>query len=329
MSSIFQQIFGTSPIKKKDTGLGNADLKQGQRFNYMQNAITAEVLPALPLMEQTTGPGLGSIVESLENISSDGGYIRRQDDMVGKLALSEFKKLEKMEDQYEALIRQLQALDAQTQSQATWGSGAPMQNPFVKAFNETGCPNKNVNAATLNYWKSRDDKGSADMLSYCTKTKDGSASQVQKDVCCGTGNSCDLPKMTCSSSHVVTGGSAGSTDTSHNDEANKLKQQISVLNGKIMTVANKLIAQTRKTNSANSRTQSTRSEQQLKLRHSLNALLDKKGGFDSLMANRATLTGQLEDRRLDLNASYLHYLTWFVSAITLAAVAGHQILKNT
>ena len=42
-------------------------LKQGARFNKMQHQITESVLPDLPLMSQTTGPNLGSLVETLAN----------------------------------------------------------------------------------------------------------------------------------------------------------------------------------------------------------------------------------------------------------------------
>ena len=39
-------------------------LKQGARFHKMQHKIITNVLPDLPLMDQTTGPNLGSLQES-------------------------------------------------------------------------------------------------------------------------------------------------------------------------------------------------------------------------------------------------------------------------
>ena len=64
MTELLSHIFGNkphTPVQARDP-----NLMQGERFDFMQNAITSRVLPALPLMEQTTGPGLGSIVEPLE-----------------------------------------------------------------------------------------------------------------------------------------------------------------------------------------------------------------------------------------------------------------------
>ena len=45
--------------------LGDPNLKQGQRFDFMQNQIISQNIHNLPLMEQTTGNGLGSIIEPL------------------------------------------------------------------------------------------------------------------------------------------------------------------------------------------------------------------------------------------------------------------------
>ena len=45
-------------------------LIQGVKFNTLQGNIITNTLPDLPLMEQTSMPGLGSIVESLGNQDS-------------------------------------------------------------------------------------------------------------------------------------------------------------------------------------------------------------------------------------------------------------------
>ena len=78
---------------------------QGARFNKMQSAIENPVYSHLALMEQTTGAGLGSIKEPLENNSQ----LTALDD-------KEVKKLAKMEEKYEALIKSLQTLQKHTHS---------------------------------------------------------------------------------------------------------------------------------------------------------------------------------------------------------------------
>ena len=42
----------------------NVSLAQGANFNNMQAKIDASVEPQLSLIEQTTSPGLGSIIEN-------------------------------------------------------------------------------------------------------------------------------------------------------------------------------------------------------------------------------------------------------------------------
>ena len=50
----------------------------------------------------------------------------------------------------------------------------------------TGCPAKNPN---VDWWKSQPDATVfTDMMLYCTKTYDGSASDAQKQKCCGVAN---------------------------------------------------------------------------------------------------------------------------------------------
>ena len=234
--SILEQLFGT----KKQTSnysLGGSGLRQGQRFDYMQNQIVSRVLPSLPLMEQTTGPGLGSFVEPLENKEPDTlSY-----DQVSKLNESEMQKLGDMENQYEALITQLVSLNS---TSSTSGS----------------------------YDKSK-------------------------------------------------GKSAGVA-------AANIKKQLADLNKKITVSMNKLIKQTEKTNTINQTATGDAGQHTVQLRAQLNNLLAKKSAMDTLLAKRQTLTGQLADRRRELDASYLHYIAWFISAVTLGAIAFNQVTKK-
>jgi hypothetical protein len=98
MSEILSKIFGISENK------GDPALKQGARFNRMQNTITSAVYPQLPLMDQTTYPGVGSITESLDNIQSTP--LQEQDE-------KEFEKLGKMQNIYKNLLDQLNTLQKQ------------------------------------------------------------------------------------------------------------------------------------------------------------------------------------------------------------------------
>eukprot|EP00121_Abeoforma_whisleri_P008295 Awhi_evm1s7611 len=62
----------------------------------------------------------------------------------------------------------------------------------VDAFLATGCQNSAPYqyCAPYQYWLDNIDSAFYDMMVYCVKTKDGSASQKQLDRCCGPGVSC-------------------------------------------------------------------------------------------------------------------------------------------
>ena len=229
MSKILSNLFGNeSHTSEAPT---DPNLMQGQRFDFMQNAIVARVLPTLPLMEQTTGPGLGSIVEPLE---TSGGS---SNNSVNELNESEMGKLRAMENEYQALITQLMKLDS-------------------------------TSANPANYKKSEQSQDA----------------------------------------NIV----------------NQLKQ----LNVKINASINKLIKQTEKTHGVNNVAKGDGRTHAQNLRAQLNTLMEKKSRMDSLLAKRQTLNGQLQDRRLANDSTYLHYIAWFISAVTLGAIALKEISKN-
>ncbi len=60
------QSLGLSRTKSGNAGL-NVSLRQGANYNHMQGEIIAGVLPRLGLIEQTTEPGLGSVVENFSS----------------------------------------------------------------------------------------------------------------------------------------------------------------------------------------------------------------------------------------------------------------------
>lgn len=90
-TSILNEVFGLSgqsASSSEDEGL-----QQGMTYKHMQNRIIDGVLPSLPLIEQTTGPHLGSIVETLENMGEAKTALEKTD-------AAEWKKLSALEDNF-------------------------------------------------------------------------------------------------------------------------------------------------------------------------------------------------------------------------------------
>ena len=81
----------------------NVSLQQGANFNSMQSRIEASVKPRLALIEQTTEPGLGSIIENFSGNSSEAPLT--------KVNTAEYKQLQELEDNFN------KAVSAYTQKQ--------------------------------------------------------------------------------------------------------------------------------------------------------------------------------------------------------------------
>ncbi len=120
MTDFLSKLFSTS---KESDDLADPGLMQGARFNKMQYQIEQPVYSHLPLMEQTTGAGLGSIKEPLENNSQ----LTALDD-------KEVKKLAKMEKQYEQLISQLKKLQNKTHNKSNMNEIGELQSK-IKGLN--------------------------------------------------------------------------------------------------------------------------------------------------------------------------------------------------
>ena len=76
----------------------NVSLQQGANFNSMQSRIEASVEPRLALIEQTTEPGLGSIIENFSGNSSEAP--------LAKVDTIEYKKLQELEDNFNKAVSQ-------------------------------------------------------------------------------------------------------------------------------------------------------------------------------------------------------------------------------
>jgi len=246
MSNLLSNLFGN------ETHTSNAptdpNLMQGQRFDFMQNAIVSRVLPTLPLMEQTTGPGLGSIVEPLE--TNEGS----SSNSVNELNESEMGKLQAMENEYQSLVGQLLALNSTSSNPNTY-------NPVMEK-------------------------------------------------------------------QMVYGFIPVNVDEGESPTAADIRSRLMQLNVKINASINKLIKQTEKTHGVNNVAKNDSRTHAQNLRSQLNTLMEKKSRMDSLLAKRQTLNGQLQDRRLANDSTYLHYIAWFISAVTLGAIALKEISKN-
>ena len=80
MSGFLSKILSPLNLSNKNT---DPSLKQGARFNIMQNTITRPTYSNLHIINQTTGNGLGSVTEGMKNIKLN--YSKSLDDLDKKI----------------------------------------------------------------------------------------------------------------------------------------------------------------------------------------------------------------------------------------------------
>lgn len=98
MNSLFNNLIDNL-VGTKNKDLGDPNLKQGKRFDFIQNQIITQTIPKLHLMEQTTGDGLASIIEPMTGTGT------------GPNPQVELEKLQRLEGVYEQLINKLITLN--------------------------------------------------------------------------------------------------------------------------------------------------------------------------------------------------------------------------
>ena len=86
-----QDLVGFFTDKKTNNGL-DLSLQQGANFNSIQSRIESSVTPRLALIEQTTQPGIGSIVENFSGSSPEAP--------LDKINTIEYKQLQVLEDAF-------------------------------------------------------------------------------------------------------------------------------------------------------------------------------------------------------------------------------------
>jgi len=204
LNNLYTSLFGEKQRKKT----ADPALRQGSAFLYMQHEIVEGVLPDLPLMDQTTGPGLGSIVESLTTMDKTTNPLQKQD-------MVEQKKIAALEDKF----------------------------------------NKTLSDYTQ---------------SYKTYTK---------------------------------------------------------LNEQLLTITNEIWKGVQSVNSRNAKLAPVAASHRNNLQARMKALEKAQNQLKQKADMSSTLSGEIDNRNLNVDATYMHYIVWFIAAVTIGAVSVQQLSK--
>ena len=304
-----KDLLGLFDSDKKigDTSNLNVSLQQGANFNSMQSRIESSVEPQLALIEQTTEPGLGSIVENFSGNSSELPLV--------KVNTAEYKELQVLEDDFN------KALSQYTQKQNAMMGG--LQRPTLgKAYTWD-----TIKDSIL--WQG--EKSATECAAACNANSKCTAWETCNNGRKGEG---------CAGCYLINkDGIAppndGSDSTWNAGLVNKklqgtLKNQLDTMFKALQTKASILHQKTMALHSQHQQLSGSGGELTQQKASSLQQLQNLQGQqnrLNKLMTEGDTLSAEIYDNTLQMNAAYMRYFVWFGAAVTLGLVAMHRAAK--
>ena len=286
-TNIVDNIFGNPQTK-------NNSLNQGANFNGMQKKIINGVLPDLPLISQTTMPGLGSVVESLENMKKSSPLTTESS--LQKLDETGFAKIKKLETEFAKKLTEystaykenskymLSTCNTKDLAKIKWCKDAgPWEGDFGCCVMQNKQPCPTGRALYNDFW-----------------------SPVNLD---------GYPKCK--------GGTIGSLDNTTFGASDKL----AILNDQLMNLSKQMWEATQKIHSSDIKLQQELDNHRQQLGKKTSMLQTHQTSYNKLYDSQNTLAGQVIDNKRQTNSMYMHYLVWFVAATTIGAIAMKQALK--
>jgi len=296
------------PSKKANESSNlNVSLSQGVNFNNMQAKIDASVEPQLSLIEQTTSPGLGSIIENFSGNTPEAP--------LNKVNTKEYKELQALEDDFN------KALTAYTAKQNSVMSGA-QQATRGKGWNWNDIKD---NIMWQGERSPEDCKAACNADSSCTGWET-----------CNNGKSgpgcqgCYMINKPNLSPPINNGDPTYQSALANRELQGTVKAQMDAMYNALQAKAKVLQA---KTMAFHAQHQSLAgkdgalTKQKAATLQQLQALQARNEKLDKLMTEGDTLSAEIYDNQLQVNAQYMRYFVWLGAAVTLGLVAMHKAAK--
>ena len=304
INQLVENLLGFGNKLNNDPGL-----KQGSAFNSMQKQIVDQTLPALPLMEETTMPGIGSIVESLSNQESAESPLKNVDKR-------EFKALQKLETEFnQKLTQYVAAYKAQLQhitSATSESSAAPLTCRAKEgALGPHGTGGSNT-------WSQ---KGSYYETCYDTNTRKGNTIPRKNTYQCDYGNEQPICPQQARGQ--------GSQKPVSSKQNTRLAEQVEQLNNELLGISNRMWLQIQNLHTTDAELQKNLRSKRSILRKQMQNLQNHHQQHNQIRRGGATLEGEIQSNNLQVNSLYLQYLVWFFAASTLVVVTFHQVTKKS
>jgi len=290
--------------KKSNQGSNlNVSLAQGANFNSMQARIDASVEPQLSLIEQTTSPGLGSIIENFSGNNLEAP--------LNKVNTKEYKELQALEDDFN------KALSAYTTKQNAMMNGA-QQATRGKGYDYDTIKNNIL-------WEGQKGTSPKDCAAACNANSNCTAWEAKSD-----GSRCHLINKANISAPLGGRSADWSAALANRELQGTVKAQMdamfNALQAKAKTLQQKTMAYHAQHQNLIGK-DGTLTGQKASTLKQLNILQERNAKLDRLLTEGDTLSANLTDNQLQLNAAYMRYFVWLGAAITLGLVAMHRAAK--
>jgi hypothetical protein len=283
----------------------DVSLHQGANFNSMQSRIESSVEPRLALIEQTTEPGFGSIIENFSGNSSEAPLV--------EVNTAEYKELQELEDNFNKAVSQY------TQKQKSLMGGT--EDAHSKGWSWNAIKNNII-------WQGpkSPDKCSA----ACTADSSCTAWQTCNNGKAGRGcQGCYLINKPNISPPGREGPNWTSALVNRNPPGGARKELDTMFNA-LQSKATELQQKTMAFHSQRQKLISTDGQLTQQKSSTLNQLKDlqsQQSRLDKLTEEGDTLSAIVHDNTLQMNAAYMRYFIWLGAAITLGLVAAHRSTK--
>ena len=288
--------------KKSNQGSNlNVSLAQGANFNSMQAKIDASVEPQLSLIEQTTSPGLGSIIENFSGNNLEAP--------LNKVNTKEYKELQALEDDFN------KALSAYTTKQNAIMNGV-QQATRGKGYDYDTIKNNILSTTAQN---------PTDCASACNSNSNCTAWEAKSD-----GSKCYLINKANISAPAGGRTAEWSAALANRELQGTVKAQMdamfNALQAKAKTLQQKTMAYHAQHRNLVGKDGTLTSQKASTLKQ-LQILQGRNAKLDKLLTEGDTLSANITDNRLQMNAAYMRYFVWLGAAVTLGLVAMHRAAK--
>lgn len=338
-------------------------LMQGKEYNTKQyNAIGMQSSFNLDLLEETTSPDLGSIVEGLENI----GINKDNDEVV--------QQMKDLENDFNAKLAEYTELYRQYLNQLSQQDELIQQNRGKNVFNNGTFNYVNKFGYTRSYtqdaWGKRDKSCPNVAPNETTQTI---YDKLQHGEHMGTGEPCGLEGTnvrnesdgkiywlghdgrirlypnertmelaqknggcpsgyTTLSNNIITTMSVGlpmnsKSNCNYIQENGDLWRRITGLNAQLLNISNIMYNNAQKLSEKDDTVDKQLESTRTQLASRISALNDERAKFEKVHQSVDTLTAEFNDTQLGVTREYTHYLVWTISAITLGALAMKYMMQ--